>query len=243
MTESTRNTSQPWAALVANLVHTVPDNFRQHFGRIVQFFETIGKEVGDTVASFDGRVETPQQVHDFIQSYIRQLDHLEDMASLQNAHLMHDGAHDPTVLNMSIYTLSGMREQLTQDIGVFDHLMGAAPLSPPQSLKPTPPDPHPDHHNTTVIGTLPSKSSSLFGRIRDRFSPNSQVHNTHVAQELAEVYRKFRDRARDVQQMFRLAEPKDLNEMYTPMDAMRSLRDFLSVEEGHFYSPKETSSN
>jgi len=238
MTDPTRTTSLTWAGLVGSLLHTVPDNFRQHFGRIVQFFETMGKEVSDTAASFEGRVETPQQVHDFIQSYIRQFDHFEDMASLQNAHLMHDGANDPTVLNMSIYTLSGMREQLTEDIAVFDRLMESSAIAPPLAAKAAPPIPHPDHHNTLVIGVMPS-STSWKDKIRDWFSSNAQVNNARLVRELGEVYRKFRDRARDVQQMFRLAEPKNLTEMYTPMDAMRALRDFLAAEEGHFYTPKK----
>jgi hypothetical protein len=91
-----------------------------------------------------------------------------------------------------------------------------------------------------VVGILPTipENISLFGRIRKWFNPNTQTTNADLARELAQVYRKFRDRARDVQQMFRLAEPKDLSEMYTPMDAMRSLRDLLSVEEMRFYQER-----
>jgi hypothetical protein len=152
------------------------------------------------------------------------------------------------VLQIAVYGLSGMREQLDTILNSFDRLFqcaeeqaAMAASSPHAGTDPTArKEPHPIHpvHPTTRVvfedaQPQPPQKKGFLGIFGG--GPKPEAPNEKLARDLIGVYEQFCDQTPALRRSFRESGAATVQELAVPMDQLRAVAVWLREEERHFY--------
>lgn len=205
-----------------------------------------------TIKSRD-EIDTPEHAQKISDAFTGQLGHLADVADIQRKNLTTQDAHSVLMLEVAIYGLTGIREQLEQSLYDFDSLVQTSMVVRAQRVAGAQAAPgqqaaltidtsklHPIHetHPVTAVEpepltperARPSGLLSLFKR-----QPRPLSRNEQMAHDLTIVYTKFMEECTSLVETFRAAQAKTLEELNTPIDQLRAATNWLHECEQQFY--------
>lgn len=219
---------------------------------------------GSVVATIDtnkDQIDTPQRAQAIAESFMRQLSHLVAESELQRQKLATKGEHGTLLLEVAIYGLSGMREQLQQSIVDFEQLIAKAQAQAnaqheaaqesaanttasastnanAQSATPQPSAVVHEIHGRTCVqeepAVEPAPSTGWLRKFLGK-TPPPLPPNEATARSLDTVYSEFAEQARASVAAFQAAQPDHLRELDMPMDQLRGMVEWLHHKEKTFY--------
>jgi hypothetical protein len=221
---------------LARDVQGVMDRFKTSIDRISTTFQPAPDEdlAGAPYA---------QRITDEI---IYQLSRLDAEAKLQRDELATPGANDPSRLEVAIYGLSGIREQLDHIVAQYEGAVARAQKreqdkEAASGLQRAAASGalggsgiHEAHALTRVTyDGEPKKSGSLIGKL---FNREAHVKgNQKMAQELVALYGDFSQRTELLERAFHTAQARSLDQLAVPMDELRGTSQWLHGREQTYY--------
>lgn len=165
-----------------------------------------------------------------------QLSRLDAESELQRAKLAGPGMPDPLTLDVAIYGISGIREQIDNIVKNYeDQLEKAARQSGALGGLGTAAEAsgiHAAHAKTVVLQdttTVPTKRG-LFG-LTLRKNAQPKPSNAELARLLHETFVKFSRETVKLQEAFRTAQPRQLDQLSVPIDELRATANWLHQTE------------
>lgn len=223
------------ASLVRD-VQGVMDRFKTSIDRISATFQPVPDE--DLNAA-----PYAQRVTDEI---IYQLSRLDAEAKLQRDELATPGIGDASRLEVAIYGLSGIREQLDHIVSQYEATVARAQQREQARAATASMQRgaasgalggsgiHEAHALTKVTyDTQPKPGGGLFGKL---FSREAHLKgNQKLASELVAIYGEFSTRTELLERAFHTAQARSLDQLAVPMDELRGASQWLHSREQTFY--------
>jgi hypothetical protein len=221
----------------AGLVHDaqgVLDRFKNSLDRISTTFQPTPDE------DING-APYAQRVTDEV---IYQLSRLDAEAKLQRDELATPGAKDPSRLEVAIYGLSGIREQLDHIVAQYEAAMvrarkreaekDAGMQGGPASGALSGSGIHEAHALTRVAyDEAAKKDDGFFGKLFNR-GPSAKG-NEKLAQDIAATYTEFSQRTELLERAVHTAQARSLDQLAVPVDELRGASQWLHSREQTFY--------
>lgn len=213
----------------------------------------ISGSVVGSINSDKDEIDTPQRAQTIAQAFAHQLGHLDDESEIQRQKLALPGEHSTLMLEVAIYGLTGIREQLEKSLSDFDSLTQMATLQQAKKVaaaegKPdTAVDPsrlhlvHEAHGTTRVqaepVAPEPARSTGILSFFRRQPAPLKP--NEQMARDLSAIYQQFGQESKQIVEAFRAAQAQSLQELNVPVDLLRATANWLHGAEQNFYQEEQ----
>lgn len=196
-------------------------------------------------------LDTPEHAQKISDAFVRQLTHLADIGEIQRQHLQAGEGRNTLMLEVAIFGLTGIREQLEQALRDFDTVVQTDMIIRARRTAKLQADDgqqgaivvdtstlHPIHetHPVTAVApeplVEPSRATGWLSFLKRQRPPS---HNERMAADLSAVYSKFDAECRRLIETFHTAQAKNLEELNTPVDEVRATAIWLNDTEQQFY--------
>lgn len=221
-------------ASLARDVQGVMDRFKTSIDRISNTFQPAPDE------DLNG-APYAQRVTDEI---IYQLSRLDAESKLQRDELAAPGANDPSRLEVAIYGLSGIREQLDHIVAQYEATVARAQQreldkEAAEGVQRGPASGalggsgiH-EAHALTRVTYDEEKKPGVLARL---LKPEARAKgNKKMAQELVSIYGEFSQRTELLERAFHTAQARSLDQLAVPIDELRGASQWLHSRELMFY--------
>lgn len=204
-------------------------------------------------------IDTPEHAEKVSDAFTRQIGHLGEVAEIQRQNLTTQQPRNTLMLEVAIYGLTGIREQLEQSLYDFDTLVQTAMIQKAQrtagaqaapgqqaALTVDPSKLHPIHETHPITAVEPESLTPepaprtgviarLFGQ-----KPPTRTRNEQLALDLTSAYTQFEEECKRLVESFRAAQAKTLEELNAPIDQVRATTNWLHEAEQNFYRVGQT---
>jgi hypothetical protein len=215
---------------------SVIDRLGSLVGRLHEAFQPSGNE----------EVNTTPYVQRLTDEVIYQLSRLNAEAKLQRDDLATSSHADPARLEVAIYGLSGIREQLDLIVAKYEEAVARARKLDRQQTSGTGPlqrgtssggldssGIHQQHALTLVAYEQAKKDPGFWAKLLNR-NPIARDNET-IRREVIATYAEFIGETDSLQKEFHTAQARSLDQLAAPMDMLRGSSQALHSREVTFY--------